>query len=103
MMKPNSSRGRVDAAQAEALGLAALVFLVEDPARLTHFLKLTGLSPDELKAQAGEPAMLGAILDHLLGDESQLMVFTASTGTAPEKVEPARAVLARLAEEAGRQ
>jgi hypothetical protein len=36
-----------------------------------------------------------AVLDHLLADESLLLVFTASRGITPDTVYPARAVLAR--------
>ena len=55
---------------AEAIGLAALVFLTEDEDRLGRFLSETGLSPDDLRASAGTREGLVAVLDHLLADES---------------------------------
>lgn len=83
--------------EAMTLALSALVFLGEDRARLVRFLDLTGLSPDELRQQAQSPDLLAAVLDHLLEDESALLVFTATAGIAPESIAPARDVLRGLA------
>jgi hypothetical protein len=80
--------------EATTLALVALAFLAEEPERLGRFLALTGLGPAELKAEAGSPATLAAVLEHLLGDESLLFVFAASKGVAPELVAPAHAILA---------
>ena len=44
----------LDEAQAIEAGYAALAFLAEDLARLTRFLDLTGLSPDQLRSQADD-------------------------------------------------
>ncbi len=79
---------------AEGIGLAALVFMTEDGDRLGRFLNETGLSPGDLKASAGTPEGLAAVLDYLLGDESLLMVFAAGAGIEPAAVAPAREVLA---------
>ena len=83
-----------DMGQAEDLGLRALVFITGEPMRLGRFLADTGLSPQELRERAGEPAMLAAILEHLLGNESELLVFAAGVGIDPQMVEPMRALLA---------
>lgn len=80
---------------AQTLGLSALAFLAEDAPRMGRFLALTGLGPDHLRAAADAPETLLAVLDHLLGDESLLLVFAASKGIAPETVAPARIALAR--------
>ncbi len=80
---------------AATLALSGLAFLAEDGARLGRFLALTGIGPDQLRAAADAPETLLAVLDYLLGDESLLLVFTASKGIAPETVVPSRAVLAR--------
>lgn len=91
------------AEEADALALAGLAFLAEDTPRLGRFLALTGIGPDQLRAVADAPETLVAVLDHLLADESLLLVFTASNGIAPETVAPARAILARaLGPEAAR-
>ena len=79
---------------AEAIGLAALVFLTEEEDRLGRCLSETGLSPDDLRAAAGTRHGYVAVLDHVLADESLLLVFTASAGIDPAAVGPARDVLA---------
>lgn len=101
MLKRGSAPTAEDAA---TLALAGLTFLAEDGPRLGRFLALTGLGPDQLRAVADAPETLLAVFDHLLGDESLLLVFTASKGIAPETVAPARAALARaLGVEAARE
>jgi len=86
----------LDEAQAIEAGYAALAFLAEDLARLTRFLDLTGLSPDQLRSQAGDPAMLAAVVEHLLGDESLLLTFTANAGLPPEAAAQLPAMLRRI-------
>lgn len=78
---------------AEAIGLAALVFVTQDEQRLGRFLAETGISPADLGRAAGTPEMLAAVLDHLLQDESLLMVFAADAGILPAKIAPARIAL----------
>ncbi len=80
---------------ASTLALSGLAFLAEDPQRLVRFLGLTGIGPADLRQAADAPETLLAVLDHLLGDESLLLVFAASKGIAPESLAPARAALAR--------
>jgi hypothetical protein len=87
--------------QAEVLALQALAFLAEDAQRLGNFLALTGLGPDELRAQAREPHLLAAVLDHLLRDENQLLVFAASYGVAPVLIGQAHAALEALTSKGG--
>jgi hypothetical protein len=92
-------RPRLDAERAEVLGLEALAFLAGDPARLGRFLALTGADPAELKAAAGEPRTLLAVLEFLLADESLLLVFAAEAGIDPAGAGAARDLLARAAGE----
>jgi Protein of unknown function (DUF3572) len=87
-------RGRLTREQAEAIGLAALGFLAEEPRRLGRFLSLSGMEPGDLGAQAGEPHMQAALLEHILNDETLLLVFTAEKRIDPEHVAPAYALLA---------
>jgi hypothetical protein len=84
-------------ANAEAMGLEALAFLAEDPARIGRFLALSGTGPEQLRRSAGDPAMLSAVLEYVLADESLLLVFTSSKGHAPGSVWPAQQLLARMA------
>ncbi|HEX5958258.1 MAG TPA: DUF3572 domain-containing protein [Hyphomicrobiaceae bacterium] len=80
--------------QAETIGLKALKFLAEDGARLERFLALTGVGPADLKRSASSPSLLQAVLEHLLSDESLLLVFASESDVAPAEVEPASRVLA---------
>jgi len=78
---------------AEDIAAQGLAFLAEEPARLSRFLTETGLTPDQLREQVGAPEFLAAVLEHLVGDESLLLVFAANTSVAPETVTPALEVL----------
>lgn len=80
---------------AENLGLMALTFLAEDGERLVRFLSLTGTTPASLRAGAGQPQMLAAVLGHLLEDEPLLLVFTSMKGIDPARIGPAYDLLAR--------
>jgi Protein of unknown function (DUF3572) len=90
-------RAKVSAAAAkeaaETLALQGLAFLFEDPARMESFLKLTGLEPAEVRERVGTPELSLAVLEHLAGDESLLLVFTASRSAEPESVGRAIALL----------
>ena len=92
-------RNRQDLTVETAEGIAAqgLAFLAEEPARLARFLTETGLAPERIREQAATPAFLAAVLEHLVGDESLLLVFAASTAVAPETVAPALALLQQAA------
>lgn len=78
---------------AETLALQGLAFLAGDPARLTRFLSLTGIDPSAMKAWDGNGELQGAVLEHLLGDESLLLVFAAEAGLEPQTIAPAHALL----------
>jgi hypothetical protein len=75
--------------QAAALALRALAWLAADADRLGRFLALTGIGPAELRARANDPAILAAVLDHLLGHEADLLAFCAEAGV--EAALPAQA------------
>jgi citrate lyase beta subunit len=62
---------------------------------------MTGVGPAELREQSRSPGMLAAVLDHLMQDESTLLVFCASDGIPPEDIAPARRALAEIAGEVG--
>ena len=74
---------------AEDIAAQGLAFLAEEPARLVRFLTDTGLTPDQIREQVEAPEFLAAVLEHLVGDESLLLVFAANTSVAPETVIPA--------------
>lgn len=75
-----------DGNEAEVVGLMGLVFIAGDEARLHRFLHLTGIGPQQLRSAAAETATLAAVLDHLMADQSLLMVFATESGLTPEQV-----------------
>lgn len=78
---------------AESIAVAALGYLASEPDRLARFMALSGIDAAELRARAGDRDMLAAILEHVLGDESLLLVFAASAGLAPQSIAPAAELL----------
>lgn len=93
MRTPSGSRNDMDRETAETIAAQGLAFLAEDRARLHHFLRATGLEPADLRARAGTPDMLLAVLEHLAGDESLLLVFAQARKLAPESIGHAVALL----------
>jgi hypothetical protein len=79
--------------EAEAIAIQALAFLASEPARLANFLNLTGTQPADIRRQVNDPSFLQAILDHVVSEESILLVFAASISVAPETVVAALNVL----------
>lgn len=78
---------------AETLGAQALEWLAGDPERLTGFLSASGLSPRELMQGAADPAMLGAVLDHLMTADDLVMAFCDAMGLNYMAPQAARAAL----------
>jgi hypothetical protein len=77
----------------EELAVAALGYLAAEPDRLDRFLALSGLGPHNLRAAAGDPGFLAAVLDYVLGDEPLLIGLAAERGVAPERIAAARAAM----------
>jgi len=72
--------------EAEILGLNALGFLAADGERLQRFMDLSGLDVAAIRAGASSSAFLGGILDHLLSDESLLLIFAEEQQLRPERI-----------------
>ena len=72
--------------EAEIAALNALGFLASDPERLSRFMDLSGLDLQAIRASATDPAFLGGLLDHLLGDDSLLLIFAEEHGLKPERI-----------------
>jgi hypothetical protein len=83
----------MDREAAEALALQGLSFLAADAGRMRRFLDLTGLEPADVRARAGTPELLEAVLAHLSADESLLLVFAAGCNIPPQSIPSALAVL----------
>ena len=95
-MKPGGiQRGNRALSQddAEALAIAALGFLADDPERLSRFLALSGLTAESLRRAAAAPGFLGAVLDHLEGDDRLLVAFAAQQNCDPAQIARARTLL----------
>jgi len=89
-MPKDNDRGRgpsLEAARQSALD--ALLFLAGDPLRIRKFFDATGMEAGTLRARARDDATLVAVLEHLLADESLLMVFAANGGHEPADIAPA--------------
>jgi Protein of unknown function (DUF3572) len=86
---------RLDHAGAEAMAAHALAFLAAEPNRLTRFLGDSGMEPQQLAASlaGGELGVLEAALEHILGDESLLLVFASDLRQKPEAIMLAHALL----------
>jgi hypothetical protein len=93
MPQPIRPRGPMHLDAAQAIALAGIAFLAEDPARLRRFLDLTGLSPTALRHQIATPELQGAVLEHIAADESLLLAFAANRAIDPETIAPALSVL----------
>jgi uncharacterized protein DUF3572 len=78
---------------AEGLAIQALTFIAGDGERLGRFLAVTGIGPAEIRAAAGEPGFLAAVLEHLAADDRLIAAFAAETGTDPADVGRAHVAL----------
>jgi hypothetical protein len=78
---------------ARSLAVSALTFIAADPDRLSRFLGITGLGPDNLRTAAADPAFLGSVLDYLVADEALLVEFAVDAGLKPETIARAHAAL----------
>src|ERR1051325_8699700 len=76
-------------ASAETIALKALAFLAESPDSLATFMAASGLTAEMLKARAGEPEFLGAVLDFLLSQEELLVAFCEAESLEPRFVHTA--------------
>jgi len=77
----------------EVLALKALAHVAGHDDLGPRFLALTGLDSDNLRAQAGEPMMLAAVLDFLAAHEADLISTAAALGTTPERLAAAARAL----------
>lgn len=72
--------------EAEIIALKVLGFLAVEPDRLHRFMDLSGLDVTAIRASAGDPAFLGALLDHVLSDQILLLIFAEENGLKPERI-----------------
>lgn len=87
MRPPSTNSWRDDAS---ALALRALAWCLSDGDRAGRLLDLTGLDPDDLRARAGEPALLASVLGFLEAHEPDLLACADALEVRPETLIAAR-------------
>jgi Protein of unknown function (DUF3572) len=80
---------------AETWALQALAWVLSEAGRADRFVALTGISPEDLRARAGDPSVLDAVLGFLEGHEPDLFECAKYLGIAPIELIAARQRLAR--------
>jgi hypothetical protein len=79
--------------QAEILALKALTFLTHSPETLSGFVSATGIQPADLRARAGDPEILAAVMDFMLADDARVTAFCQELAIGPREVQAARRAL----------
>ena len=78
-----------------SVALQALAVTLSDERRAMRLLDLSGLTPDDLRHRAGDPALLAAVLRFLEAHEPDLMAVASEIGCKPEALVAARERLER--------
>ena len=74
----------------KALALMALATAVSDERRARRFLDLTGIETVELRARAGDPVLLAALIRFLEAHEPDLVDVAEALDVKPEALVAAR-------------
>ena len=85
-MQPRPTMLTIPAEDASALALGALAWAVGEPARASRLLDLTGLDPADLRARAGDPATLAAVIGFLEQHEPDLIACADALEVPPERL-----------------
>lgn len=64
--------------------------MLADEDRASRLLALTGLTPEDLRAGLGDPAVLGAVLEFLCGHEADLVAAAHELQVEPQVLAAAR-------------
>lgn len=87
------SRQKPDSSHAEAVAIAALAFVADDPKLLPRFLQVTGIDPSSIRMAAGEAGFLAGVLDFILAHEPTLQQFAEASGIPADQVAAARRLM----------
>lgn len=79
--------------RAEAVALRALAWLAGQDELWQTFLNASGSSAGDVRARAGEPEFLGAVLDFLLMNDAWVIGFCAAESLPNDMPMAARAAL----------
>ena len=66
--------------------IAVLGWLAAEEERLLPFLSASGLAPGAIREAARDPGFLGAVLDHVMSDETTLVACAEALATRPERI-----------------
>lgn len=70
----------------EMVALGVLAWVLQDERRAERLLSVTGLSADGLRAGVGDRAVLGAVMEFLMGHEPDLIDCAEYMGVRPESL-----------------
>jgi len=76
--------------RAMIIALGALNWLIANDDLRDVFLGSSGLSPDDLKSSAGEPELLGSVLDFILMDDKWVIACGDAQSLPYEDLQMAR-------------
>ena len=77
----------------QTLALRALAWCVDDARRAGRLLELTGLTTNDLRARAADPAVLAAVLGFVEAHEPDLIACAEALEVKPERLVAARRAL----------
>ena len=83
-------RNETNKADAEALALSALAWVLSDESRAQRLLGMTGLTPDQLRGGLGDRALLAAAIRFLEAWEPDLIACASDLGAPPSDLVEAR-------------
>ena len=81
------------AIEAETFALKALAFLAQSEEDVGRFITLSGITASDLRARAGDPEILAAVLDFILTDDGRVTGFCEEAGIDPRELHAARRAL----------
>ena len=94
MVRESFRNGVPNKENAKHLAIEALAQLAADPEKLSGFLALSGIGPENLRVAAKSPGFLQGVLDYICSDEALLREIATANGRTPEELDRARQILA---------
>jgi hypothetical protein len=77
----------------DVIGLRLLAHVMSDPELAARFLALSGLDADTLRARAGDPGLLAALIEFIAGHEPDLVAAADALALTPMAIVAAGAAL----------
>lgn len=71
---------------AVSTALAAVTFIMAEDTLRDRFIALTGMTPDDLRANIQETEFLASTLEFLVGHEPDLLAFAENIDESPESI-----------------